>query len=173
MQHAVSSRARLAALLTIILVVLVGGGASAATLITSRMIKNDTIKPVDLNFVVGQKGVLLSTPTPIIGPDFVAILDDQMTVNDGGGTATAHADVQISNTTLKPITATLRLTHLQDPGHTTDFVSTIPAQTIMSVPAGLLCDGFPAGKQTVELSVNGDGLTVDHALLTMAAAPAG
>ena len=171
MHHPVPTRARLVALIAVVLVALVGGSATAATVITSKMIKNDTIKPVDLNFVLGQRAAVLSTPTPIIGPDYVSVLTDQMVVDDGGGTATAQADVQLSNATLKPITVTVRLAHVQDSNHTSSFVTVVPAGSTVSAPAGLLCDGFPAGKQTVELSVNGDGITVDHALLTMIATP--
>src|SRR6478735_6736691 len=102
--------------------------AVAAAVVTSRTIKNDTIKPVDLNFVVGQEAAHVTTPV-VLSSEFTQVLQTTMTVDDGGGLAVAQADLSLTNSGGSPVLVTLRLTHKQDPDHTESYDVTVPANS--------------------------------------------
>lgn len=146
------------------------GGAVAGSLVTSKTIKNDTIKPVDLNFVVGQNATTRTTPVTL-GLTKQSVMQTSVKVNDGGGLGTAYAVVQVTNPTGKAVDVSLVLTHVQDTDHTQTFTTEVLGNSSMSLVASFQCNFLPAGKQTVDLSVTGPEVVVEHGILTMVATP--
>ncbi len=157
--------------LAVALVLACGGTAVGATLVTSKAIKNDTIKPVDLNFVTGQDASTLATPVKLTKAQ-QELLTTTLTVDDAGGAGIAQAFVELRNSGPNPATISVVLVHQQDPSHTQTVTTTLKAGERTSVPVGLLCDGFKPGNQTVELTAGGlDGVVVESAFLSASAAP--
>lgn len=148
------------------------GGAVAGTLVTSKLIKDDTIKPRDLDYVTGVEASRLANPLELTTAS-TKVLAATMHVDDMGGMAVAHAVLSLSNTTDDAIDVELRLVHQQDPDHVEVFTVTVPAQGSVSSPASIRCNAFPTGDQTVTLSVDpgAGGVIVERAVLTMVAGP--
>ena len=157
--------------LAVALVLACGGTAVGATMVTSKMIKNDTIKPIDLNFETGQDASTLTSPVKL-ERDQQQILTTTLTIDDEGGAAVAQAFVELRNSGPNPATISVFLTHEQDPKHTTTVTTTMKAGERTSVPVGLLCNGLPAGEQTVEVTAGGlAGVVVESAFLSVSVAP--
>ena len=147
-----------------------GTGAIAATVITSANIKDDTIKPVDLAFPVGQEAEALKDADITLEKGFTKILSATYT-NDDVGLATGYGIVEVENPTLEPIYVTVRMQHKGEPEHTTEFSFTLGPGETESAPASIRCDGFPAGRQTVIMSVSGQGASIADSSLSILATP--
>jgi hypothetical protein len=148
-----------------------GGTAVGATMVTSKMIQDDTIKRVDLNFETGQDASSLASPVKLTRQQ-QQILTTTVTVDDEGGAGIAEAFVELRNSGPNPATISVVLVHQQDAAHTTTVTTTLKAGERTSVPLGLLCDGLPAGEQTVKLTAGGlDGVVVESAFLSTSVAP--
>jgi hypothetical protein len=148
-----------------------GSGAVAATLITSEDIKDDTIKPIDLNFPVGLEAEMLEVETVTLEKGYNRILRANYSNDDEGGLATGYGVVAVENPTKVPIEVAIRLQHKGEPEHTAVFTLTLDPGESESAPASFRCNGFPAGVQTVILSVSGTGAVVTEAALSVVAAP--
>lgn len=153
------------------LVLACGGTAVGATMVTSKMIKNDTIKPVDLSFEVGQDASTLAAPVKL-GRDQQELLTTTLTVDDEGGAGIAEAFVELRNAGPNPATISVVLVHQQEPKHSTTVTTTLKAGERTSVPVGLLCDGMPAGEQTVKVTAGGlEGVVAESAFLSASTLP--
>ena len=149
-----------------------GGTAVGATMVTSKMIKNDTIKPVDLNFSVGQDATSLASPLKLSGSKEQQVLATTLTIDDAGDSGIAQGFVELRNSSGNAATVAVTLVHQQDPTHASSVTTTLRVGESKSVPVGLVCDGLPAGDQTVELSVIGAaGVVVESAFLSAVAGP--
>lgn len=176
MSHSIPTprRSRLVVLggLSAVLVLACGGTAVGATMVTSKMIKNDTIKTVDLNFPVGQDASSLPGSVKLVSTKPQQILATTLTLDDAGGSGIAQGFVELRNSGANPVTVAVTLVHEQDPSHTSSVTATLKTGESKSVPVGLLCDGMPAGDQTVQLSVTGaSGVVVESAFLSAMAGP--
>src|SRR4051794_40558015 len=153
------------------LVVACGGTAVGATLVTSKTIKNDTIKRIDLAFETGQDASSVTGPVKV-NKDQQQIVDTTLTVDDEGGSGIAQGFLELRNPTSHPATISVVLVHQQEPAHTSSVTATLKVGESTSVPVGLLCDGLPAGEQTVQLKVVGaTDLIVESAFLSAIASP--
>ena len=153
------------------LVLACGGAAAGATMVTSKMIKDDTIKTVDLNFETGQDASSLADPVKLTR-DQQAILTTTLSVDDEGGAGIAQAFVELRNSGPNPATISVFLVHVQNQKHSSIVTTTLKAGERTSVPIGLLCDGLPAGEQTMKVTAGGlDGVVVESAFLSATAAP--
>lgn len=167
-------RSRLVVLggLSAALVLASGATAVGATMVTSKMIKNDTVRTVDLNFPVGQDASSLPDKVTLTGPKPEPVLAATLTVDDAGGSGIAQGFVELRNSTGNAATVEVTLVHQQDPTHTSSVTTTLKVGESTSVPVGLLCNGMPAGDQTVQLSVTGvSGIVVQSAFLSAIAGP--
>jgi hypothetical protein len=148
-----------------------GGTAVGATMVTSKMIKNDTINPVDLGFATGQDASTLTAQVKLTRTQ-QQLLTTTISVDDEGGAGIAQGFVELRNAGPNPATISVVLVDQQDSSHSTTVTTTLKAGERSSVPLGLLCDGLPAGDQTVELTAGGlDGVFVESAFLSASVAP--
>ena len=158
--------------LSAVLLLACGGTAVGATVVTSKMIKNDTIKTIDLDIPVGQDASSLPASVRLDSTKPQQVLATTLTVDDAGGSGIAQGFVELRNSGASPVTVAVTLVHEQDPQHTASVTATLKTGESKSVPVGLLCNGMPAGDQTVQLSVTGDsGVVVESAFLSAIAGP--
>jgi hypothetical protein len=149
-----------------------GTGAVAATVITSADIKDDTIKPVDLNFPIGLEAEMFESEDLTLSKGFSKVLTANYSNDDDPGElAIGYGVVEVENPTSDPVDVTIRLQHKNEPDHTAEFTVTVGPGESESAPAGFVCNYFPAGLQTVIMSVSGPGAVVTDASLSMIAAP--
>ena len=157
--------------LAVALVLACGGTAVGATMVTSKMIKDDTIKPVDLSFEAGQDAATLAEPVKLTRTQ-QQLLTATLTVDDEGGAGIAEAFVELRNSGPSPATISVVLLHQQDPDRSTTVTTTMKAGERTSVPLGLPLDGLPAGEQTMKVTAGGlDGVVVESAFVSARVLP--
>jgi hypothetical protein len=152
-----------------------GGVAYAAGMVTSQDIKNDTVRPVDLNMPIGAKPNELHGPVSLTG-GFQPVLHTTVSPDDGGGLGVAQAVVELHNASDKAVTVRVRLIHVGAPGQTRTVSTYLPASATTTAPAMMSMEGLGTGKQTVLLKVSApDGVAVDvvWASLLVAGYPTG
>lgn len=148
-----------------------GGAAVGGALVNSKAIQDDSLRRVDLNFEVGQDASTLAAPVTLTKAQ-QDVLATTLNVDDKGASGVGQAFVELRNPTGQAATVTLLLVHLQDPDHTSTVHATLAPGDVTTVPVGLLCNGMPAGKQTVQLRAGGAaGVVVDSAFLSAIASP--
>lgn len=149
----------------------VGGGvAYSAGLVTSKDIKNDTVRSVDLNVPVGATGEEAAAPVPLTEKP-QSVLKAKLVGDDGNGQGLAQAVVEIQNNSGKSAQVVLSLTRVGDPKNSQSFAVFVPVGATTTAPALL---GFPTGDQTVVLKASGpSGVTVTSAQLALSAYPTG
>ena len=152
------------------LVLACGGTAVGATMVTSKTIKDDTIKPVDLDFEIGQDAAALTSPVKLTR-DQKKVLATTLSVDDGGGTGIAQAFVELRNPTPNPATVSVLLVHEQDPRKRSIVTATIKVGERVSVPIGLTAQ-LPAGQHTFKVTAGGQaGIAVETVFLSASATP--
>ncbi|MDQ3728834.1 MAG: hypothetical protein M3355_04535 [Actinomycetota bacterium] len=132
------------------------GGGVAYAAIDSGDIKNDAVKVRDLNFPVGGDGVTTAEKvnlSPKAG--FTTVAKTTLGVDDKGGSAVAQAAVELTNNSGESADVVVRLIHQGHPEHTANFTTTVPAGGSQSTIGAFVCDGFPAGDQTILLKLSG------------------
>ena len=119
-------RSNMVAYVAILVALVTGGGAAyAATLVTSKNIKNDTVRVIDLDFPIGAKVSELKSPVPLLG-EFETVLSTTVTPNDGGALGVVQAVAVLQNTSNEALEARLRLSHKGSPQETRVSLSTCP-----------------------------------------------
>lgn len=152
----------------------VGGGvAYAGGLVTSKDIKNDTIRSVDLNIPLGSVGSSLGKDVPLTNK-FQTVLSTGSVVDDGGALGMAQAVAEVQNTSAKDAAVDLRLIHVGHPKQTRTFTVYVPAGATTSGTVQVLCNGIRAGKNAFVLeAAAAHGVTVTDATLFGNYAPPG
>jgi hypothetical protein len=172
-ERATSRRGQVLGAIGLVVGLVVGGTGAAvgAALVTSKDIKDDTIKRVDMNFETGQEAALLTGPV-ILSKDQEKIVSTTLTIDDGGGSGIAHGFVELRNRTPNPVTVAVGLVHTEEPSHNTSVTTTLKVGESKSVPIGLQCNGMPAGEQTVKLTAGGAAdVVVESAFLSVMTGP--
>ena len=158
------------AYLALLMALILGTGAAyAAGEITSRDIKNDTIRAADLDLPLGAGEIELEKPVSLTG-GFQSVLSLTVSPDDGGGIGLVQAVVELHNTSQKAAEVRVRLVHSGAPGQTRTYSVFLPAGTTTTAPATIAIDGLSAGKHTFALKASApDGVAVSVQQATLVA----